>query len=200
MIRCLARATPLASLVLLIAAAGCDGSRTFGDRVCPEAYVCSVGCIAGPAVNLVACMQRCEMDTDEQARGLLNDLLKCRDAQCAEAGVPLEACLFDNCGTQMSACMADARKVQNPCPGRTPNEQGIGKECTEQAACVGLQADNCPYAMENKTDADRLSLPQWCNHLCENDDECGSDAFCWQRESVEGAVIGSCALDVCLID
>ena len=147
-------------------------------------------------------MQRCEIATDKDARGLLNDLLRCRDQQCTAAGVPVEACLFEECGATMSACMADARNVQNPCPGQTPNEDGVGTQCTGLEACSGLTAFNCPYAMGSTglSDAQRQSRPQWCSHLCENDVDCGSDAFCWQRESVEGAVVGSCALAACLID
>ena len=231
MLRTLAHATPLLSLLLLAPATGCDGDSNGGDdggdagaedggeqgggeegegeapaadRVCTEAYVCSVSCLAGPAAALDACLKGCEDTSDAEAKPLLQAVMTCRDAQCTTPGAPLEPCLLEKCADALGACYDDARKVNVDCPGQTPNEQGIGKACTVQTDCTGLAADNCPYAMDGFTDEQREFLPRWCNHLCERDDECGTGAFCWQRRSVEdakaGALIGSCAPDACLTD
>ena len=195
----------LALLLLSAAACGSDdegGPAAAGDRVCPESYVCSVGCLAGRADAMDACLQACEQRADAEARPLHAALMTCRLEQCNTPGAPLEPCLMDKCAAQMGACLDDARTVDVTCSGHTPNDQGIGKECTTMEACTGLVADNCPYAMDGFNDDQRASLPQWCNHLCERDDECGADAFCWQRRSVETApasvLVGSCALNACL--
>lgn len=214
--RTLMRVISVVSLGVLAMALACGGDDSkaadgagaqeapFGERVCTEIYVCGVGCLAGSPAAREACLKGCSDAADAEARPLYQALTTCREEQCTTAGAPAEPCLLEKCAAQIGACYDDARNVKTACPGQTPNEQGIGKECTEQSACTGLNADNCPYAMDGFTEVQRESLPQWCNHLCERDDECGAGAFCWQRRTVEeargGALIGSCSLDACLID
>ncbi len=165
--------------------------------MCPEAYVCSVGCVAGPAADQAGCLSECVAQADAEADPLIREVLDCRGRQCGASDAPIEVCLFSRCAAEMSACLADARQVSNPCLGATPNVLGVGKGCEERAACDGQVAWNCPYEMPAQEDRERDNLPRWCSMLCDSDDHCGADAFCWQRESLEGVVVGSCALLEC---
>jgi len=183
---------------------GCNGSGSSDPpaegRVCPEAYVCSVGCVAGPASDEAGCLSECVDRATAEAGSLIRQVLDCRARRCAGTDMPLEVCLFDRCAAEMSACLADARQVSNPCPGAIPNALGVGKACEERAVCDGQVAWNCPYEMPAPQDRDRDNLPRWCSMLCDSDEHCGPDAFCWQRESLEGVVVGSCALVECRLD
>ena len=99
----------------------------------------------------------------------------------------------------MGACLAGARRVVNPCEAGPPNQLGVGRPCTEVPECQGQPAWNCPFGMLAEEEREEVNLPRWCSFLCETDADCGERAFCWQRESVEGVLVGSCALRECIV-
>ena len=172
-----------------------------GDRVCPEAYALLVSCFGLPPERRQACREDRRALVQPSSLPVFDALLASLDERCAESrGAAVQPCVFDRCSDAMRACLADARAVRNPCDAGSENEQGIGRPCREDIDCQALGRHmRCPYAIPPPEERERVNLPRWCNHLCEEDIDCGEGAFCWWRASWEGRLlVGSCALFACL--
>lgn len=81
-----------------------------------------------------------------------------------------------------------------PCGAGSINEFGVGKPCSTMGDCSGnLGAKTCPVVL-------RPDNPNWCSMLCTDDSECGANAICWRRKTVEYGIefiVGSCAPAAC---
>lgn len=97
-----------------------------------------------------------------------------------------------------SACKDTIPKITVPppvqvewtcCVGQV-NALGVGKVCTTNEDCKGLAANTCGIALDP-------SFNNWCAQLCQDDKECGDNAFCWIVPAKEGGYIGFCAPNAC---
>ncbi len=121
--------------------------------------------------------------------------------ECGDGGVcvprgPKEpkVCMPVQCAATYSIDIPDGATCTQPCNSGSVNNFGVGKPCTTMSDCAGnLAAKTCPVAI-------RPDAPAWCSMLCTDDSECGDNALCWRRKTVEYGVefvIGSCAPAIC---
>jgi len=121
------------------------------------------------------------------------DVLSCgATASCIDHGWGPALCAPESCGDSlaMDPIYPDA---SIPCDvDEAVNELGVGKPCEVHADCVDQPAGKCPQDIH-------AGLPTWCSMLCDTHSDCGENAFCWRRPSVDGGLVGSCAPIACRI-
>ncbi len=122
---------------------------------------------------------------------------ECGDnAICIVRGDKPSVCAPIRCANEFSVPMASDVTVQFPCNVGQVNPEGVGKACSTDADCAVFgAARTCPVTI-------RPENPNWCSMLCVGDSDCGNNAFCWRRPTVEQGVtftVASCAPTACRI-
>lgn len=121
------------------------------------------------------------------------DLLSCGPgAHCTDHGWGPALCAPTECSASLVSPPIYPEAAIPCAVEEAVNEVGVGKPCEVHADCAGLPAGKCPMDIHP-------GLPTWCSVLCDANSDCGTDAFCWVRPSVDGGIVGSCAPIECRI-
>ena len=121
------------------------------------------------------------------------DKLACGEgAQCTDHGWGPALCTPVECSAEL-AITPIYPEASIPCAiTEAVNDLGVGKPCEVHEDCTGQPAGKCPMDIH-------AGLPTWCSMLCDGHQDCGENAFCWQRPAVDGGLVGSCAPIDCRI-